>query len=228
MAWWLRTTKSQGDPVENSPPPGGTEFERLLSATPAIAEAIKKFDDPELRRAMFDSLVAALGVEREPRPTAPADLRVVEPPGDEGTNADAREVSAEQPKEAAANRSRRAKRSAGRRSWQRADVNFRPAGKQSLNEFAAERKLPTFYAKNTAYVFYLQHILGYTGIGVGHVVAAYDALGCRPPRDPENSIAKTASTTGWLDTRDMKAISTTHNGEHEVRYEMLAKKANSA
>jgi hypothetical protein len=56
--------------VENSPTPAETDFERLLSATPAIARAIKQFDDPETRRAMFDHLVSALlGVERRSRPT---------------------------------------------------------------------------------------------------------------------------------------------------------------
>ena len=66
--------------MQNSPPPGGTEFDRLLGATPAIADAVKQFDDPEIRRAMFDNLVSALGVQSLTQPTAPADLRVVQTP----------------------------------------------------------------------------------------------------------------------------------------------------
>jgi hypothetical protein len=58
--------------VENSPTEQMTKFEELLSATPAIARAIKQFDDPEIRRQMFDHLVSTLlGVERERRPTTP-------------------------------------------------------------------------------------------------------------------------------------------------------------
>jgi hypothetical protein len=65
------TGQSRGDPVENPPTPAQAEFEQLLSATPAIARAIKQFDDPEIRRSMFEHLVSTLlGGERQP-PTSP-------------------------------------------------------------------------------------------------------------------------------------------------------------
>jgi hypothetical protein len=63
--------------VVDSPTPEGTEFDRLLAVLPAIAEAVNKFNDPETRRAAFDSLMSVRGMERKPKPTAPADLRVV-------------------------------------------------------------------------------------------------------------------------------------------------------
>ncbi len=216
--------------MENSLPPGETEFDRLLGVMSAIAEAVNKFNDPETGLTAYHDLMSARGTERKPKPSAPADLRVVQAPADETGDDDtpaAQEPPGDQA-QAVAPRTRRARKAVGKRSWQRVDVNFRPTGKQALGEFVAERKLANLYAKNTAFVFYLQHILGYTAIGVGHVVAAYDALGWKPSRDPENSIAKTASATGWLDTHDMKAIHTTHNGEHEVKYEMLSKKASTA
>jgi hypothetical protein len=55
--------------VDNPPAPALTEFEELLSAAPAIARAIKQFDDPQIQRAMFEHLVSALrGGERRPEP----------------------------------------------------------------------------------------------------------------------------------------------------------------
>jgi hypothetical protein len=210
----------------NSPTPGGTEFDQLLGVMSAIAEAVNKFNDPETGRAAFDSLMSARGMERKPKPTAPADLRVVEPPvGDAGADGAAADTQQSQ----ATPRARRARKSGGKKSWPRPDLNFRPADKQSLVEFVAELQATNFHEKNTALVFYLQHVLGSTGdITPGHVAEAYDASAWTPPRDVENSLAKTSSDKRWLNTSDMKAIRTTNNGEHEVKYKMLAKKATPA
>jgi hypothetical protein len=46
-------------------------FERVLGAMRKIAEAVNQFDDPEIKRAAFDLLTSALGVETRPAPTTP-------------------------------------------------------------------------------------------------------------------------------------------------------------
>jgi hypothetical protein len=215
--------------VENAASPAESTLD-LLTVMTKIADVVKQFDDPEIRRDVYDTLASTyLGVECRPRLTAPGELRIVETPADEAADDDlspeAGQVPAD-PQQAAAPRTRRARRSASKKSLQRPDINFRPDGKQSLVDFAAERDVPdNFYAKNTALVFYLQHILGLTALGSGHVAQAYDAVGWTPPRDVENSLAQTASKKRWLETSDMKAIHTTHNGEHEVRYKMTKKAA---
>jgi hypothetical protein len=70
--------------VENSPTPGGAEFDRLLAAMPAIADAVNKFNDPQTGLSAFESLMSARGMEKAPKPTALVGLRVVETPP-EGT-----------------------------------------------------------------------------------------------------------------------------------------------
>jgi hypothetical protein len=87
LAWVVAEPPShEENPVDSALPPEETEFDRLLAAMPAIAEAINKFNDPETGRAAFDSLMSARGMERKPEPTAPADLRVVQTPAEEAAS----------------------------------------------------------------------------------------------------------------------------------------------
>ena len=65
-------------------------------------------------------------------------------------------------------------------------------------------------------------------VEVGHVLAAYSECDWKAPAIPDNSLMVTASAKDWLDTRNMKAIRTTHKGQNHVEYDMRPKTATTA
>lgn len=218
--------------MENSPTPGGNEFDRLLSATSAIAAAVKQFDDPEIRRAMFDHLVAAMGVQSQPRPTAPADLRVVEPPGDgaaeegDGPGAGSEPEGKAQPSVA---RQQRPRKPGSKKSWSLdKQINFRPAGKQTLREFADEKLPSNNDQRNAVIVYYMAEVLGMSTANINQVLAGYSMCQWKPPGTPDVALRRTASKYGWIDTSDTKAMTITHGGRGFVEFDLPAQKATSA
>jgi hypothetical protein len=127
----------------------------------------------------------------------------------------------EQPKA----RRTRVRNPAAKKSYARVkDINFRPDGKVSLRDFATEKVPTNNHEKNLVFVYYLEEHLAVSGIGVGHVLAAYDEMGWKSPAIPDNSLMVTASQKNWLDTSDMKSIRTTHGGRNAVQYDMPIKK----
>lgn len=219
--------------MENSPTPGGTEFDRLLAAAPAIAEAVKQFDDPELRRAMFDALISARGLGRhEAAPTAPAELTVVPSgpdagPDDGGSPSPAPE--SEGKAGSAAPRQQRPRKAGSKKSWPiDKQINFRPADKQSLREFADEKQSSNNEQKNAVIVYYMTEVLGMSTANIGQVLAGYSACQWKPPGSPDIALRRTASKYGWIDTSDTKAMTITHAGRAFVEFDLPAQKATSA
>ena len=89
----------------------------------------------------------------------------------------------------------------------------------------ATKEPANFNERNLALVYYFEVCLGITSIEVDHVLAAYDECGWKPPAQPDNSLAVTASKKNWLDTSDLKAIRLTHSGRNAVEYDMPFSKA---
>lgn len=205
--------------------PAGTAFELLLSAMPRIAEAVNQFTSEENQRVALAALLRARGLPDEPtvrEATAEPGLSVVPPlaDGDPGEH-DKDETEPDAPVKASAAVRRRPRKPAAKKSWTRAkDINFRPEGKQSLRDFAAEKVPTTNFEKNAVAVYYLQEILAVDAIEVSHVLAAYTECGWRSPTDPENSLTVTASRKSWLDTSDLKAIVVTHSGRNTVQFDL--------
>lgn len=116
---------------------------------------------------------------------------------------------------------RRIRKSAAKKSWSRTkDINFRPEGRPSLRDFAAQKSPASNNERNVIAVYYLAEVLGIAAIEVGDVLAAYGERGWRPAKAPDNSLMVTACRTGWLETSDMKAIRITHQGRTAVQYDL--------
>ena len=206
-------------------------FDRLLVALPKIAEAVNQFESREVQEQAFEALVRALGLT-EPTVAAP---RIPGAPGldfanseNEDLNGDGGEVDETETTTTTTRRRRRrppppppppprATVSVER------DIDFRPQGKQSFRDFATEKGPKANDERNVVAVYYLEQILSLESVGAGHVLAAYRDAKWREPGQIANSLAKTASTKGWLDTRSMAAIRTTASGRNQVEHDMPAK-----
>lgn len=104
------------------------------------------------------------------------------------------------------------------------DLSLRPPGKTSLLDFAAGKQPSNHYERQVVIVYWLVHEAGLSLVTINHVNSCYVGLDWRRPGDLANSLQKTASHKGWLDTADNENVILTAAGEDEVRYELAAKK----
>ena len=202
------------------------EFEELLSRMPRIAEAVNKFTSEDNQRTALDALLSPFRLSQEPATHAEAAgpaLSVVQPLDDGHDKAHHAEGSA--PGAIAPSGTAR-RRTRNKKALLRAkDINFRPEGKTSLQQFAADKAPADMNEKNVVAVYYLEEILSIPGIEPGHVLAAFIECGWPLPADPENSLRKTASVKKWLNTGDSKAIHLTFPGRNTVEHDMPRAKA---
>ena len=171
-------------------------FTELLDAMPRIAEAANAFKSEENQRSVLAVLLRALGLSDQPSAAVGAGLSVVPPLGDP---ADAvAEAGHGQEGEAGGPR-RRSRKSAGKKSWTRVhDIDFRPAGKEALRDFAASKVPVSFDEKNLVIVYYLEDILKITPIGVATSwLATRSVGGSRPAIRKTPSRRRQAARDGW-------------------------------
>ncbi len=215
-------------------------FDRLLDAMPRIAEAVNTFSSEKNQRAALDALMRAVGITDVavpvPSTTPPSSISVPNAESvDLGENvaeasyrgSDSAPASPE-PAKTVSNGTGE-KRRLPTRKWEPVrDINFRPADKLSFKDLVAEKNPTTMYQKNIVAVWWLEQVAEIEEIGVGHVVAAYKECDWREPSYPDNALQVTASRENWLDTKNMKAITTTPSGRNVVQFDMPLKKEKKA
>jgi hypothetical protein len=104
------------------------------------------------------------------------------------------------------------------------DLNLRPKGKKSLDEFAEIKKPSSHYEKCSVSVYYLKNELNILAITESHVYTCYKHMKWRNPADISNTLAYTASHYGWLDTSNLQDIKLTPIGENLVEQDLPKKK----
>jgi hypothetical protein len=219
--------------VDNSATPAGRDYDRLLSEMPAIAEAVNKFNSPEIQHAAFDALMRVRGCGTDSSaPTGAAALTMVPPVSDAGP--DEGDSSGYVPEgdgksQSGAARQQRARKVGGKKSWPiDKQINFRPTDKVSLRDFAKEKQPSSIDQKNAVVMYYMTETLGMSDANVSQVLAGYAACQWKPSSRPDSSLRTTASRHGWINTADTKAITITHAGRSFVEFDLPAQKAASA
>jgi hypothetical protein len=217
--------------MPNQSPPFGEAFDQALDAMPRIAAAVNSFTSESTQRLALDALLRLAGLADGPRGAdgaAGPGLTVVPPlEEDEAEHGGRREVAGGASAKQEGGRPRRARKAAVK-SWRPRDIDFRSAGGATLRQFAEEKAPGTFYEKNVVILFFLEETLGTSPIDPSHILAGYQHCGWKAPKDPENSLCKTKSEKGWLDTSDVNNIRLTHAGREFVQYDLPAKKAKPA
>lgn len=100
------------------------------------------------------------------------------------------------------------------------DLNLKEKGKKSLDAFADEKKPGSNLEKCAVAVNYLHNELGLTGVNTCHVFTCFKHLGWRVPADLQNTLQRTASVRGWLDTSNMDDIKVTTMGENLIDHDL--------
>ncbi len=100
------------------------------------------------------------------------------------------------------------------------DLNLKPKGKKSFDDFANEKKPGSNKEKCTVAVYYLRNELEHSKISASHVFTCFKHLMWRVPANLPNTLQVTASVQGWLDTGNMEEIKVTTIGENLVEHDL--------
>ncbi len=104
------------------------------------------------------------------------------------------------------------------------DLNLKPKGKDSFDQFATKKNPDSNQHKCVVAVYYLRHELNLTLITVDHVYTCFKHMQWRVPTSLANTMAYVSSVHGWLDTRSMGDIKLTTIGENLVEHDLPSKK----
>ncbi|MBS0538563.1 MAG: hypothetical protein JSR47_07400 [Proteobacteria bacterium] len=100
------------------------------------------------------------------------------------------------------------------------DLNFRPAGQQSLKEFV-EAKSPKSDVETVLVAFYyMQQIMRLANLGPNHVMTAFKEVGKAIPVDLKQTIRNIRKSKMWLNFTDIEDVRTTTQGSNYVEHEM--------
>lgn len=105
------------------------------------------------------------------------------------------------------------------------DLNLRPAGKQSLAEFVAEKGPKGIQENVAAAVYWMQHIAQLGSISTDHIYTCFKTQKWRQPTDWANAISVAGSRHVWIDTGDRSNIKMTAIGENLIEHDLPRKKA---
>jgi hypothetical protein len=100
------------------------------------------------------------------------------------------------------------------------DLNLKPKGKKSLDDFVNEKKPNSIYEKCTVVAYYLKHVLAIPAVSANHIYTCFKHMKWRTPANLLNSLAYTASHYGWLDTHDRNQINVSTMGENLIEHDL--------
>jgi hypothetical protein len=192
------------------------ELDALLARMSAIANAVNAFKSEEVQKEAFSALVSAINGQQHPNHTAsnavpgvPLQAETAEPsPGPESL--------AERPKS-----SGRKKISSNKRSWKTVELNLRPDGKKSFEDFALEKLPSSNEDKYVMAIYYLEQILGMSGISVIHVATIFRLTkDWREPGDVQAGIKMAANRKGTINTSNYSDLKTTPQGRNFVEHDL--------
>jgi hypothetical protein len=100
------------------------------------------------------------------------------------------------------------------------DIDFFPAGKQSLKEFFSQKAPKSDMDQILAICHFLQHTLESSQVGPGHILSGLKHVGHPVPKDLRKTIRNMKDKKAWLNFTDIENIRMTTEGENRVEYEL--------
>lgn len=104
------------------------------------------------------------------------------------------------------------------------DLNLRPAGKQSLEDFYNTFIVKSNMERNITILYFLKRILEIENVGVNHIYTCYKKIGTKVPNIYQGLI-DTKNRKGWIDTNNMDDLKVSISGENYIEHEAPKKEA---
>ena len=178
---------------------------------PRIAEVVNKFKSEEVQKLAFQHLMGSTGFDPSgPKPDT------VNPKKGRTTRTKQRSAKKSKSDGSEASPAKRARKKGAAAPTFIKDLNLRPSKKPSLTQFVEEKKPASNQQLHVVIVYYLQKILGTSGISPSHVYTCLKDLKKRVPNDLWATLRVTASKTNRLDTGNRDDIKLTVGGENLV------------
>lgn len=187
-----------------------------------IAEAVNSFTSETVQQEAFAALVAAFEGRRHGarHASAAAATPDAEAEGDDATP----EVPA---KSKGGNGVAKAKRATkdSRGEWKMVkDLDLRPSGKQSFDDFIIEKNPASNEDKYAAVVYYLAEILDLPEVSVNHVGTVFRLTRTwKEPTDVAAGLRTASSRKGTIDTKNYDSIKLTPTGRNFVEHDLPTK-----
>jgi hypothetical protein len=102
------------------------------------------------------------------------------------------------------------------------DLDLRPKGKPSANDFAKEKAPSNLRQKCTVAAYYLVNVLELEVVTASHVLTFFKEVGWPVPGDLINTMQQ-AGSEGWLDTKNAEDVKVTLRGESVVEHQLPVK-----
>jgi hypothetical protein len=103
------------------------------------------------------------------------------------------------------------------------DLDLRPADKDHLKAFFAEKKPEDQMEQLAVFVYYLARVLDLSGITANHLYHCFHEVDERVPKDIVASCRNTKARRGWLDPANPDDIKLTTGGENHVKHDLPKK-----
>ena len=192
------------------------EMDALLERMAKIAAAVNAFKSETVQQAAFAALVAAFDQGAAHRR---------KPPEDAASPTNAEQSAGTKAKSKSPKGRRQAKSATGTGEKLQAvrDLDLRPNGAQSFEDFVAEKQPRDNQEKFVITVYWLEQIAKVSPITLGHISAVFKQTnGWREPGNVRVGVQMTAHRKNWLDTSDMANLRTTSHGRNYVGHDMPA------
>lgn len=99
------------------------------------------------------------------------------------------------------------------------DINLAPKDKESLRGLTSALSISKAQEYNTVFVYYLERILGLSGITPDHIFTCYKHLEIKPPSNLRQSLFDTRSRKGWINTTSINDLKITAEGINKVEFD---------
>jgi hypothetical protein len=197
------------------------DLDALLTRMDAIAKAVNSFKSETVQHEAFSALVAAFEGKRHG--TRPAAAPTQEPEHEPGGDASVSEPATGKPGSGNA-KTKRATKDA-RAEWRMVkELDLRPPGKQSLEDFIEEKKPSSNEDKYAAVVYYLSEILEVPAVTIHQVGTVFRLTkSWKEPTDLASGLRTASSRKGTVDTKSYDDIKLTPTGRNFIDHELPPK-----
>jgi len=100
------------------------------------------------------------------------------------------------------------------------NLNFRPEGHPTLRDFFAGKIPSTDMEQILVVVYYMQHSMGLSKIGLGHIRTALNDVSKSMPLDLKATVRNMKRNKAWLNFSNLADITTATAGDNHVLHDM--------
>lgn len=190
-------------------------LDALLNRIEKIAKAVNSFSSDAVQQRAFDTLIAAFDSDLAPSKSAPPPNAPTVP------TADAQPAQTEKKRGGGSSKKKRETPAAKSAPKIIRDLNLRPAGKPSFDDFVAEKQPRDNQEKFLVAIYYLEQIAGIQPVSDAHVGTVFRMTGgWREPGNLGSGLRMTAHRKNTIDTSDLEDLKTTPHGRNFVEHDL--------